>query len=123
MTGPNHGIVCVSVDGGTEALVDEYSATRTGDVSVWTSPRLTSGTHTIRVRVTGTQRAAATDKYGVVDRFEIANQPAVGTNYRIVNRNSGKALAIMRQLDYGRSAGRPADRWRRLDHRLRPLAS
>ncbi|WP_405812734.1 RICIN domain-containing protein [Streptomyces sp. NBC_01390] len=94
VTGPNHGIVCVSVDGGTEALVDEYSATRTGDVSVWTSPRLTSGTHTIRVRVTGTQRAAATDKYGVVDRFEIANQPAVGTNYRIVNRNSGKALAI-----------------------------
>ncbi|MCD9879953.1 RICIN domain-containing protein [Streptomyces guryensis] len=94
VTGPNHGIVGVSVDGGAESLVDEYSAARTGDVSIWTSPRLASGTHTIRVRVTGDQRSAATDHYGVVDRFEIAGQPAAGTNYRIVNRNSGKPLAI-----------------------------
>nr|WSZ15769.1 RICIN domain-containing protein [Streptomyces canus] len=94
VTGPNHGIVGVSVDGGNESLVDEYSATRTGDVSVWTSPRLASGKHTIKVRVTGTQRSAATDHYGVVDRFEIANQPVDGTNYRLVNRNSGKPLAI-----------------------------
>ncbi|MFI6929575.1 RICIN domain-containing protein [Streptomyces sp. NPDC050287] len=94
VTGPNHGIVGVSVDGGNESLVDEYSATRTGDVSIWSSPRLASGTHSIRVRVTGTQRSAATGDYGVVDRFEIANQPVDGTNYRIVNRNSGKPLAI-----------------------------
>ena len=67
---------------------------RTGDVAVWTSPRLTSGTHTISVRVTGTQRSAATNDWGVVDRFEIANHPTAGTNYRIVNRNSGKPLAV-----------------------------
>ncbi|WP_405526300.1 RICIN domain-containing protein [Streptomyces canus] len=94
VTAPGHGIVGVSVDGGTEALVDLYSTARTGDVAVWTSPRLASGRHTVRVRVTGTQRAAATHDWATVDRFEIANQPQAGTNYRIVNRNSGKPLAV-----------------------------
>ncbi|GAA3850470.1 RICIN domain-containing protein [Streptomyces lacrimifluminis] len=94
VTAPSHGIVGVSIDGGTEAQVDLYSASRAGDVAVWTSPRLTSGTHTIKVRVTGTKRAAATNDYGTIDRFVIANEPVAGTNYRIVNRNSGKALAV-----------------------------
>ncbi|MEU7875194.1 RICIN domain-containing protein [Dactylosporangium sp. NPDC049140] len=101
ITAPSHGIIGVSVDGGAETLIDEYSTARTGDVAVWTSPRLTSGTHTIRVRVTGTQRAAATHNWGTIDRFEIATGPVAGTNYRIVNRNSGKALAV--------ASGSPAD--------------
>jgi hypothetical protein len=94
VTAPSHGIVGVSIDGGTETQVDLYSASRTGDASVWTSPRLTSGTHTVKVRVTGTKRDAATNDYGTIDRFVIANEPVAGTNYRIVNRNSGKALAV-----------------------------
>ncbi|MEX1654135.1 RICIN domain-containing protein [Streptomyces pseudovenezuelae] len=94
VTAPSHGIVGVSVDGGAEALVDLYAQDRTGDVAVWTSPRLASGTHTVSVRATGTQRAAATHDWATVDRFEITNQPKEGTNYRIVNRNSGKPLAV-----------------------------
>jgi hypothetical protein len=94
VTDSSHGIAAVSIDGGTETLVDEYSATRAGDVSIWTSPRLASGTHTIRVRVTGTKQTAATNDWVTVDRFEIADQPVAGTNYRLVNRNSGRALAI-----------------------------
>jgi len=94
VTAPSHGIVGVSVDGGAEALVDLYAQDRTGDVAVWTSPRLASGTHTISVRATGTQRAAATHDWATVDRFEITDQPKEGTNYRIVNRNSGKPLAV-----------------------------
>jgi hypothetical protein len=46
------------------------------------------------VRVTGTKRDAATHDWGTVDRFEIANKPVSGTNYRIVNRHSGKPLAV-----------------------------
>jgi hypothetical protein len=45
VTAPSHGMAGVSVDGGADALVDLYSAQRTGDVSVWTSPRLASGKH------------------------------------------------------------------------------
>ncbi|WP_235502567.1 RICIN domain-containing protein [Kitasatospora sp. Root187] len=94
VTAPSHGMVGISVDGGAEAVVDEYSAVRTSDAPVWTSPRLASGTHTIRVRVTGTQRAAATHDWATVDRFEVADQPVAGTDYRIVNRYSGKPLAV-----------------------------
>jgi hypothetical protein len=46
------------------------------------------------VRGTGTQRAGATGHWVTVDRFEIVDQPAAGQNYRIVNRNSGKPLAV-----------------------------
>ncbi|WP_405148808.1 RICIN domain-containing protein [Sphaerisporangium sp. NBC_01403] len=94
VTAPGHGIVGVSVDGGPEALVDEYSAARTGDVAVWSSPRLASGTHTIRVRATGDKRAQATHNWATIDRFEVTNAPVSGTVYRIVNRNSGKPLAV-----------------------------
>ncbi|MCX4744719.1 RICIN domain-containing protein [Kitasatospora sp. NBC_01287] len=94
VTASDHGIAAVSIDGGAETLVDEYSATRTGDVPVWTSPRLTSGTHTSRVCVTGAQQPSATHDRVTIDRFEVANQPVSGTNYRIVNRNSGKGPAI-----------------------------
>ncbi|MEV7097912.1 RICIN domain-containing protein [Amycolatopsis sp. NPDC051045] len=94
VTAPDHGIAGISVDGGAETLVDEYSAARTGDVAVWSSPRLASGKHTIRVRVTGTQRPASTHGWVTVDRFEVVDQPVSGTNYRIVNRNSGKPLAV-----------------------------
>ncbi|MEV4512608.1 RICIN domain-containing protein [Dactylosporangium sp. NPDC049525] len=94
VTDAGHGIVAVSVDGGAETLVDEYSATRAGDVSVWTSPRLTSATHTVRVRVTGTQRAGASHNWATIDRFEITTGVVAGANYRIVNRNSGKPLAV-----------------------------
>ncbi|WP_158852931.1 RICIN domain-containing protein [Saccharothrix deserti] len=94
VTAPSHGIAAVSIDGGPETMVDQYSAVRTGDAPVWTSPRLASGSHTIRVRVTGTQRPAAGDNWVTVDRLEITNTPVAGTNYRIVNRNSGKPLAV-----------------------------
>ncbi|MEV0531447.1 RICIN domain-containing protein [Kitasatospora sp. NPDC050463] len=94
VTAPSHGIAAVSIDGGTEVLVDEYSAARTGDAAVWTSPRLSSGTHTIRVRVTGSRQAASTGNWVTIDRFDVDNQPVAGTDYRIVNRVSGKPLAV-----------------------------
>lgn len=72
VTAPSHGIAAISVDGGAETLVDEYSAVRTGDVTVWSSPELASGPHTIRVRVTGTKRAESEGGWVTVDRFEVA---------------------------------------------------
>ncbi|GAA4622635.1 RICIN domain-containing protein [Actinoallomurus vinaceus] len=94
VTAPDHGIVGVTVDGGTETLVDEYSATRTGDVAVWTSPRLASGAHTIRVRATGTKNTQSAYTWATIDRFVTTNAPVSGTNYRVVNRFSGKPLAV-----------------------------
>ncbi|MBB5896448.1 RICIN domain-containing protein [Kutzneria kofuensis] len=94
VTAPNHGIAAVSVDGAAETLVDEYSATRTGDAVVWSNTTLASGPHTVRIRVTGNQRSGSTGTWVTVDRFEITSASALSGNYRIVNRNSGKPLAV-----------------------------
>jgi hypothetical protein len=82
VTAPNHGIAAVSIDGGAETVVDEYSRVRTGDVSGWTSPPLGAGTHTVRVRVTGSNRAGATDNWVTVDRFETGGPVVAGTRAR-----------------------------------------
>ncbi|MEV6036806.1 RICIN domain-containing protein [Nonomuraea sp. NPDC052116] len=94
VTAPDHGIAGVTVDNAPEVLVDEYSATRKGDVAVWTSPRLASGAHTIRVRATGTKNPQSAHAWATIDRFVTTNAPVSGTAYRIVNHNSGKPLAV-----------------------------
>ena len=60
IVGPAHGIGAVSIDGGSETLIDCYSPTNTGNTLLYTSPVLNSGQHTLKVRVTGTQNASAT---------------------------------------------------------------
>jgi hypothetical protein len=50
----NRGIAAVSIDGGAETNVDEYAAQDAGNVLAYTSPVLASGTHTFKVRNTGT---------------------------------------------------------------------
>lgn len=67
---PNHGIFAVSVDGGAETLIDQYG-TETPQLVLWTSPTLTNGPHTIKVRDTHTKNASATDYYIQVDAFKI----------------------------------------------------
>lgn len=66
-----HGIGAVSIDGGPEINVDFYGPARTGNVLLWTSPTLASGSHTFKLRVTGTHSAAATDNFVVPDRVDI----------------------------------------------------
>jgi hypothetical protein len=67
----NRGIAAVSIDGGTETNVDLYSATDAGDVLVYTSPVLTAGTHTLKIRVTGTHDAKSSGTIVSIDRFDI----------------------------------------------------
>ncbi|GAA1380624.1 cellulase family glycosylhydrolase [Catellatospora chokoriensis] len=68
VTGSHHGIAAVSIDGGTEVSVDLYAATKTGDVAVWTSPVLSAGNHTLRIRNTGTKNAGASGTVVTLDR-------------------------------------------------------
>jgi hypothetical protein len=66
----NRGIAALSIDGGPETNVDLYSATDAGDVLVYTSPVLTAGTHTLKVRVTGTHDANSSGTIVCIDRFD-----------------------------------------------------
>jgi beta-galactosidase len=68
---PNHGIGMVSIDGGPETPVDFYNASRQGNALLWTSPTLAAGSHTFKLRVTGTANASATATWVVPDRVDI----------------------------------------------------
>ncbi|WP_327011309.1 hypothetical protein OHA72_30925 [Dactylosporangium sp. NBC_01737] len=64
-------IIAVSVDGGAESLVDNYAPTRNASGVVWTSPILTAGAHTLRVRVTGTKHAASSGWNVAIDSADV----------------------------------------------------
>lgn len=68
---PRHGIGAVSIDGGAESQVDFYAATRAGNTLLWTSPVLPAGTHTFRLRVTGTANPSAGNTWVVPDRVDL----------------------------------------------------
>lgn len=67
----HHGIVGVSIDNGAERMVDLYSATRQSAQMVFTSGAIAQGTHTIKIRVTGTKNSAATGTYAIVDYLKL----------------------------------------------------
>lgn len=69
---PAHGIGAVSIDGGAETNIDFYAATRAGNQLLWTSPVLSSGSHTFKLRVTGTKNASSTNTWVVADRVDIS---------------------------------------------------
>lgn len=98
------GIVGVSIDGGTETMVDTYSATHTGNTLVYTSPTLSAGQHTMKVRVTGTKNASASYYWHVADRVDIVsgsgtttvNDSVVGTG-----NNQFEFVGGSNAIDYG----------------------
>lgn len=83
----NRGIAAVSIDGGPEELVDLYAPGVVGDTStvsyqqlVFSKRDLPLGTHTIRVRFTGTFNPAASSPYLItIDYFEAFDDPPVVT--------------------------------------------
>jgi hypothetical protein len=101
---PDHGIGAISLDGGSETSIDFYSPTRSGNQLLWTSPILAAGTHTLKLRVTGTKNASSTGYYVTVDRADVTT----ASYYKLVNRESGKLLEV-----YGQSTsnGGLVDQW------------
>jgi hypothetical protein len=69
---PYHGIAGVSIDGGSEVMVDMYSAAPFGYSKVWTSPTLSGGVHTLKIRVTGNSNPSSAGSLIAIDRIEFA---------------------------------------------------
>ncbi|WP_433019074.1 right-handed parallel beta-helix repeat-containing protein [Kribbella sp. CA-294648] len=63
-----NGLAGVSIDGGTEELIDYYAPTRSGNRLLWTADGLANTVHTLTVRVTGTKNAASTGSTITIDR-------------------------------------------------------
>ena len=72
VTDANHGIVGISVDGHDEVFVDEYSPSRSAGVSLWQSPALDDGEHTLRIRVAGERNPESRFTWAAIDRVEIS---------------------------------------------------
>jgi hypothetical protein len=71
VVGPAHGIGAVSIDGGPELTIDFYTVTNAGNALLYTSPLLSAGQHTLKVRVTGGQNSNATWNGINPDRVDI----------------------------------------------------
>ena len=69
---PNHGVGAVSIDDGAESSVDFYNSTVIGDQLLWNSPLLSYGSHTLKLRVTGSKSGNASDFFVVTDRVAIS---------------------------------------------------
>lgn len=71
-----HGIVVLSIDGGVEVTIDLYSSTEQHMV-VFRAYELPLGTHTIKIRSTGTKNPAATNYYIIHDYFRVIVGPPI----------------------------------------------
>jgi len=95
---PQAGIVGISIDGGTESMVDLYSATRLDNTLLYTSPALASGDHTMKIRLTGNKNASAVGAAAAVDRAIVTvSDPSGGKWYTLEPESgniSGGATAI-----------------------------
>lgn len=66
----NKGIAGISIDGVAEVDVDIYASTTVNNTQkVWTSPVLSPGEHTLRIRVTGLRNDLATENTLIHDRI------------------------------------------------------
>jgi endoglucanase len=106
---PYHGIAAVRIDGGAEVIVDMYATTRGDQQLVYTSPVLTSGTHTVRVRVPNTKNAASTGFTINADRIEILNAPIANGTGDINTDSRVNALDLSILMAHDRQNYPPAD--------------
>ena len=72
--GPTHGKVAVSINGGTEKIIDLYQAAFKQQVKLFTKDSLTQEVHTFKLRCTGTKNASSTGVYALIDYLKVFNQ-------------------------------------------------
>lgn len=73
----NHGICEVFIDGVSQGTVDTYASSVQYHAKAFTRTDLVYGYHTVKVVVTGTKNASATNFYVELDYLEILNSLAV----------------------------------------------
>ena len=74
--GPNQGIANVSLAGGAASPVDTYNKTNTlRQQTVYTSPTLANGPHTLTITVTGTMNSKSGGTTITIDSFIVQNAP------------------------------------------------
>jgi methyl-accepting chemotaxis protein len=70
-TDSHHGMMGVRIDGGPETIVDQFSELRRRTAKLWQSPALSSGEHTLELRVLAVKNPNSRYFWVTVDRVEI----------------------------------------------------
>ncbi|MET7698358.1 RICIN domain-containing protein [Streptomyces sp. NPDC005485] len=120
MKQPNMGKVDVYVDGTlTQSGIDAYAPTVTKQVPLFEKTDLAAGPHTIKVVCTGTKNASSSNTVCALDAFASLSFPAANTFYKILNKNSGKAIDVSggstsagANIIQWNDTGAPNQRWR-----------
>ncbi|WP_427164937.1 RICIN domain-containing protein [Streptomyces sp. C1-1] len=95
MKQPNMGKVDVYLDGTlAQSGIDAYASTVTKQVPLFEKTDLAAGPHTIRVVCTGTKNAASSNTVCALDAFASISFPATNANYKLLNKNSAKAIDV-----------------------------
>ena len=67
----HHGMAAVRIDGGSETMIDLYASARQDQATIYVSPLLKKGTHTVSVRVTGNRNPQSSGSVVALDRFDV----------------------------------------------------
>lgn len=95
MKQPNMGKVDVYIDGAlAQSGIDAYASTVTKQVPLFEKTDLAAGPHTIKVVCAGTKNAASSGTVCALDAFASIPFPAENASYKILNKNSGKAIDV-----------------------------
>ena len=87
---PGYGKADVYVDGAFAATVDCYAAApdATYSTTLWESPTLTGGLHTVSIRLNGASNPASTGSVVVLDHFEVDGAAPSGVGSRLNEQGS-----------------------------------
>jgi len=92
-TDTHHGLAAFSIDNGTETTVSEYSASRAYQVLIYTSPVLSSGPHTLELRVTGTNGTGGGNTV-TIDKVVVTNGTGGSGGTKTGDLNGDNAVNI-----------------------------
>jgi hypothetical protein len=78
---PSYGKATVTLDGGAPATVDLYDAATLYQQGVWSSGKLTSGLHWVKIGWTGDKNASATGANIGIDAVDVLGSLAAATRF------------------------------------------
>ncbi|MFG2122827.1 beta-galactosidase [Streptomyces sp. NPDC048710] len=90
----NHGTADVYLDGTKVKTVDTYGASKQNQYAAYQVSNLTDGPHTLKLVVTGTKNAAASDTFVSVDAIDVATGAAATAPVYTVPQQPGTALTL-----------------------------
>ena len=89
-----NGIAAVSIDGEAEQRIDLYASAPVSGAQWYVSPKLGTGEHTVKVRVTGEKNPIATASNVVLDRMEVVPHDQVAVTGVALNPQSLHLIGI-----------------------------